>query len=524
MQLFERPFQATKSSPVKVLFSERSKQKLDLARRLIKPELNVDENNFVPHSGKSQVKEISAVNEEENIERTTEATSKLNVSPESSVIGNTQKEKSIITRGGRWKILEAGKSLKDRNNEILFRSSAIKKNRIPSDKAISSLMEETSINSISKFNPPPRRITIPHRSAISVEKTTSTTFDMTKIQSSRSQSTPMAREETLTSTNTMAADENNNATTIEPLKLDKTGTIERIKLDKLERDTDDVRKETATTLSTMDILESMKDHTTEFIHEVTLSPIVTTSRSVHSSMTESSKNLYPVYIPDAKKYDLSEGKVGTKFANNVSKGVFQPRYTKQRESDKVTVSMVTSMTVGPTSRYIRKKSGDFTPYDTIPKLSSTEATSTQTKRKEFRPRTATYRRHSEVPTSQVTIQSSTKANQETTVSSNSFSPSLIVTESSISNSSESNIFNPTRSAFLSSNTSSLLEQLRSTVAPLLSNLSNKTPIFSGSYSNVNLGVSFISFSKSSSIYEYIWSQTTPCPKLGHKTSLKYLII
>lgn len=495
MQLFERPFQATKSSPAS-LFSEKSKLKLDLARRLIKPELNIDENNVTisdPYSGKSQVKEISTVNKDRNVERTTKATSKFNgahVSHGSSVIANTQKEKAI-TRG-RWKILEAGKSLKSRNNEALFRSSTIKKNQVPSERAISSSMGETSMSSITKFNTIPRRVTVSHRGTISMEETAATTIDMTKVQSLTSQSTTVPREETSTLTNIMEiSDENNIVTTIEPLKLDKT-SIEIIKSDKQERDIDDIQKKAAVTLNTTSIMdtlvESMKTHTTEFAHEITLSPTVTTSSSMHSLTTES-KKLYPVYIPDAKKYDSSEGKGRMKFASDANKSVFQPRYTKQQESDKVAVSMVTSMTIGPTSRYIKKKSGVFTPYDAVPKLFSTEATSTQTKRREFRPRTATYRRHSEVPTNQLMIQPSTKVDKEAIAS---------VTISSNDNSSGSNIFNPTRSAFLSSNTNTLLEQLRSTMAPLLNTLSKKTPIFSGAYSNVNTGVSnFINFRKSS---------------------------
>lgn len=541
MQLFERPFQATKSSPAN-LFSERSKLKLDLARRLIKPELNVDENNFdetifIPHSSQSQVKEISTVSKDRNVGKTTKATSKLNgvhVSHGSSIIANMQKEKSI-TRD-RWKILEARQSLKDRNIKDSFRSSTIKKSRIPTERAIiSSSVEGTSMSSITKSNIIPRRITISRRGTISVEETTATTIDTTKVRSSMLQSTMVPREETSTLANMIETlDKNNIVTTIEPLKLDET-SIEIIKSDKQERNNNDIQKETAVTLDNTSVtdalIESMNIYTTEFAHDITLSPTVTTPSSIHSSTTES-KKLYPVYIPDAKKYDLSENKSSTKFVSDASKSVFQPRYTKQQEPDKVAISMVTSMTVGPTSRYIRKKSGVFTPYDTVPKPFSTEATCTQMKHREFRPRTATYRRHSEVPTSQLMIQQSTKADKEVAadfititskptkynahvvtarnhsdsseplvsvkIDTSNDSMPLIFTESSNNNSSASNIFNPTKSAIFSKNTTTLLEQLRSTVAPLLNSLSEKTPIFSGAYSNVNIGVSiFINFKKSS---------------------------
>ncbi|XP_072762071.1 uncharacterized protein [Anoplolepis gracilipes] len=496
--------QATKSSPA-ILFSERSKLKLDLARRLIKPDLNIDENNLnktisVP-SDKSQMKEISIVNKDKNVEKTTKATNKLD---RSTIIANMQKEKLIVR--DRWKILESRKS-KDRIIEDSFRSTTYKKSQAPSERTIiSSTVEGTSMNTITKFNNIPRRIT--HRNTISMEETTTAAnIDMTKAQSSMLQSTTVPREEM--STNTVKAlDENNIITTIKLLKLDKTST-EIIKSHKQERNKDDIQKETSVRLGTTSVtdafIESLDIHTTEFPHEITLPPTIIRPSSIHLSTTES-KKLYPVYIPDAKKHD-SRNK--DKFVNDASKNVFQPRYTKQQEPDKMTISTVTSMTVGPTSRYIRKKSGVFVPF-------STEATFPQTKHREYRPRTATYRRHSEVSTSQLTLQQSTKTDKETTTDSVTITPTptkyqvtarsrfnsseplvsvkintsnsnkpLIFTESSNSNSSASNIFNPTKSAFFSQN-NTLLEQLRSTVAPLLNTLNEKTPIFSGAYSNVNI--------------------------------------
>jgi len=239
------------------------------------------------------------------------------------------------------------------------------------------------------------------------------------------------------------------------------------------------------------------------------------------SMTKSEK-LYPVYIPDAKEYNLLDDKEKVTTPSDTSKSSVRSRYTKQ-QPDKVAISMVTSRTVGPTSRYIRKKSDVFTPYNAVPKTSSTEATLTQTKRREFRPRTSTYRRHSEVPTSQVVVQQSATVDQTTvgvtitpkptkyhaqviTPSARSLSPEPLVsvridtsngttsrtsgiTGNSNGKNGNSNIFNPTRSTYLNTNTTSLLEQLRSTVAPLLNNLGDKTPIFSGAYSNVNTAVS-----------------------------------
>lgn len=507
MELFERPFQATKPSLAN-LFSERSKLKLELARRLIKPELNIDENDFdvttAAYSGKSKAKEVSTVSESRHVEKTTKATSKFigaRATHKSSTIASVPKEKSTVK--GRWKLLETRKVLKDRNIEASLRSAAAttKKSRVTSEGTVTpSFVKGTSTRSVTEFNVIPRLITVSHRGAVPVEESTATTV--------RSPTSTMAsREETSTLVNTVEGiEENVIITTIEPLKLDKTFI------------------ETNTAISITDALtESVKVHPTAFPQEVTLPPTVTTPSSTLSSSTSStakSEKRYPVYIPDAKEYESGD-KEKTTTPSNASKSSVRSRYTKQQQPDKV-ISMMTSKTVGPTSRYIRKKSDVFTPYDAVPKTTSTEASLTQTKRREFRPRTSTYRRHSEMPISQVqqsaTIEQTTAGvtitpkptkyhAQVVTPSVRSSPPEPLVsvridtsndttsrvsgiTESSNGNSGNSNIFNPTKSTYVSAqNTTTLLEQLRSTVAPLLNNLGNKTPIFSGAYSNVNIGVS-----------------------------------
>jgi len=508
MELFERPFQATKPSLAN-LFSERSKLKLELARRLIKPELNVDENAFdvttAAYSSKSKTKEVSTVSESRNVEKTTKAINKLigtRVTQGSST--SAPKEKSTVR--DRWKIFETRKSSKDRNIKAPFRSPAdtIKKSRMTSERAVApSFIEETSMRSVTEFNAIPRLITVSNRGAGSLKETAATTVDATKVRPSTS--TTASREESSTLTNTVETiEENSIITTIESLKLDKF--IETITA--------------PDTMSITDASTESKVHPTEFLQEVTLPPTVTTPSNMLLSSTLStakSEKLYPVYIPDTKEYSLSDQE---KTTTNDSSSV-RPRYTKQEQPDKVAISMVTSRTVGPTSRYIRKKTGVFTPYDAVPKSSSTEATFTQTKRREFRPRTSTYRRHSEIPTSQV-VQSATveqtTAGVTITPKSTKYHAQVVtpsvprslssepfvnvridttnntpqvsgVTESSNGNSGNSNVFNPTRSTYLNANTTTLLEQLRSTVAPLLNNLGEKTPIFSGAYSNVNNGVS-----------------------------------
>lgn len=492
MELFDRPFQATKPS-LASLFSERSKMKLELARRLIKPELNVDENDFdvttTAYSDNSKAKEVSTVSESRTIEKTTKTTSKLigpRATHESSTTANVPKGKPSVR--GRWKLLQTRKLPKDRNVEAPFRSATtatIKKDRVTSERAVTpSFVDETTTRSVAEFNVIPRLITVSHRGAVPREETTT-------IRGRSSTST--TREETLANT-VDAIEDNSIVTTIQSLKFDKAETT------------------TAT---------ESKVYPTEFFQEVTLPPTVPTPGSMLSTPT--SEKLYPVYIPDAKEFDLSDDEKKTTTPSDTSKNSVRPRYTKQQQPDKVAVSMVTSRTAGPTSRYIRKKTGVFTPYDSISKTSSTEVAPTQTKRREFRPRTSTYRRHSEMPTSQVAIQQPPTVEQTTagvTITPKptkfhaqlvtpsprpTFSEPLVsvridtsndttprasgIIGNSNGNSGNSNIFNPTKSTYLSTNTTTLLEQLRSTVAPLLNNLGDRTPIFSGAYSNVNTAVS-----------------------------------
>lgn len=469
---------------------------MDLARRLIKPELNVDEKDFdattVPYSNKST--EVSTVGESGNVEKTTKATKKLGgarVTHGSPIIGA---EKSIAR--GRWKILDARKSSKDENIDA---SSAIvtKKNRVSPEGTIAPLpvVEGPSIKSVAEFNTIPRRITVSYRGTTSTEEAGATTIGTTKVPR-------YSKEERSTSPNAVdAADKNSIVTTVESLD-----------------------KQTYTTTDTSS--EFTQVYTTKFPHEVTLLSTVITPKSTHLSSTTDSGERYPVYIPDARKFDSSENEERTSTSSDATRSSFRPRYTKQQQPDKITISMVTSKTAGPTSRYVRKKSGVFTPYHAVPRPLSTEATLTQTKRRDFRPRTATYRRHSEIPTSQL-LQQSTVAREDpagvtitpkptkarivtpSTVRSILSEPLVSVridtsndtksqvpgiTESSNGNSGNSNIFNPTKSTYL--NTTTLLEQLRSTVAPLLNTLGDKTPVFSAAYSNVDVNVSdWISFRK-----------------------------
>lgn len=482
--------------------------KLELARRLIKPELNVDENDFdvttAAYSDKSKEKEVSTVSESRNVEKTTKATSKF-IGTRAMHGNTTSAPKGKSTVRGRWRVVEIRKSLKDRKVEAPLRSPAVttKKSRVTSARtALPPSVDETSTRNITELNIIPR-LTVSHRDTISVEESVATTIDTTKVRS------PMSTMASRKNTSTVEAiEENSTVTIIKPLKRDRT-FIETI---------------TAISSDTSDFSTKSKVYPTEFVQEVMLPPTVTTPSNILSSTTRSEK-LYPVYIPDTKEYNSFDDKEKMTTPSDASKSSIRPRYTKQQQQqpDKVAVSMVTSRTAGPTSRYIRKKTGVFTPYDAIPKTSSTETTLTQTKRREFRPRTSTYRRHSDVPTSEVAVQQSATVEQTTSgvtitpkstkyhaqvvtpssrpspsepfvsvridTSNNTISQTSNIAGNSDDNSGNSNIFNPTRSTYLSANTTTLLEQLRSTVAPLLNNLGDRTPIFSGAYSNVNTAVS-----------------------------------
>lgn len=203
----------------------------------------------------------------------------------------------------------------------------------------------------------------------------------------------------------------------------------------------------------------------------------------------------------------------------------------------VTASTTTDRTLptndSSSNRYVRKKSDGFKPFEATPKLTTTEKPLQTVKRREFRPRTATYRRHSEAPKVMIvnavpaekssssgsiaitpkaplkfhsTLRESTSssaqrsARQEPTVNvqisndaqtknTSSEASGIVGISNGDSGQSSSNIFNPTRSTFLLNSNATFLEQLRSTVAPLLGALGNRTPIFAGAYRDVQNSVS-----------------------------------
>ncbi|KAK0167246.1 hypothetical protein PV327_004671 [Microctonus hyperodae] len=192
--------------------------------------------------------------------------------------------------------------------------------------------------------------------------------------------------------------------------------------------------------------------------------------------------------------------------------------------DKLSTTTTVKSNIDEINKYSKKKLSDFKLNHST--LSTTTTTTTETsasssslpRRRDFRPRTATYRRHSEISSvakiqeqnrdkiSSVAItpryHSSIKSENSTqrsvrqepllalqisnvTVNNSTNSTGISLSNRGKSGNSDSNIFNPTKATFLINSNMSLLEQLRNTVAPLLSTLGTKTPIFSGVYSNVN---------------------------------------
>ncbi|XP_046741805.1 mucin-2-like isoform X2 [Diprion similis] len=219
-----------------------------------------------------------------------------------------------------------------------------------------------------------------------------------------------------------------------------------------------------------------------------------------------SKNAVSVLPPMEKNLSTTNKHSSVKTLNQISTVL-----PHGPESDPITTSK-------PFARYTRRKSESktFQKIEPLPTTSKVSEPSLPVRR-EFRPRTATYRRHSEPPsppaesasiaitpktpkfhatfksdstlpktnankTFNVQIASNSNRNNESA----SFSNAGIVGSSNGETGTDigsSNVFSPTRALLLMNGNKTLLEQLRSTVAPLLSSLGIKSPIFAGAYRN-----------------------------------------
>ncbi|XP_015186073.1 PREDICTED: uncharacterized threonine-rich GPI-anchored glycoprotein PJ4664.02-like [Polistes dominula] len=411
------------------LFSERSKMKLELARRLVKPELN-DQENVLDLTGKSKTTDMPIAEE-------------------------TKKVDKLVAKVSKTSRMDDQRKL----DKLEENSSRQKKGRI---------ISERTVTSISVQDDTPNYV---------VETVTKVTEEIFSTRKSKTQDLSSITSKPL---------KGFNSTPRSAIKEFKSNNLLARRNKSLERD------------SNNGLLTDIHVDTSK----------IKSNKQQSFSIIENEEN-------QTKK---------PRMLNSVTKANFQTRYPKKLIKDKIVEDtneipeQTTSRTSSVTSRYSRKKVDIFKPFDPIPKTITT-VTSTSSKRREFRPRTATYRRHSEIPTTSVqstnkvdinsgvaitpktpkyhaTLKSSTPTTRSipqepqvsVRISNDTNSIESGITDSSNGNTGSSNIFNPTRSAFLSGN-STLLEQLRSTVAPLLSSLGNKTPIFAGSYSNVNNGSS-----------------------------------
>lgn len=244
----------------------------------------------------------------------------------------------------------------------------------------------------------------------------------------------------------------------------------------------------------------------------------TTPNAVTSKPSESNENIVSKYVRSskivrnvAKNSGLTEKTRKPQVSQKISER--STNLPKDMDSDIGT-------TLKPTPRYTRRRLEPkaFQKFDPVPKTSGEPEPSIPVKR-EFRPRTATYRRHSEAPappgpsapisiaitpkspkfhsnfksdstlpqsspkTVNVQISESSNGSNDTAQSDNNPGLGVVGSSNGESGNGGSNVFSPTRSVFLINRNTSLLEQLRSTVAPLLSSLGLKTPVFAGAFRN-----------------------------------------
>ncbi|XP_076227889.1 uncharacterized protein LOC116428515 [Nomia melanderi] len=448
------------------LFAERSKLKLDLARRLVKPELNIEENDLDATTASSFSKP--------------KPTGKP-VPDEATKVAKFTKLDRRASTGSSQEDEKAPKLYRPRKSsegpsKVTARPSNSKKGRIISERMVTSISVEERVEETTRSYQP----TNPTVTVSSEEVPSATTLDTTRIRFSSRGGKKSKEDTSNTRKNSKipAIESNDTITTFKPKKVYAYQSRNR----------------------------KTQDQPSD-LTSATIAPKKSTTRGAKQSSRQK--------FAEESKEEIAPKKA--KFVESVTKPTFRPRYskrTKERSSEEKAEYQAISTTKLPaaTSRYSKKKAAVKT-VDKVRAI-STESPATQTKKIEFRPRTATYRRHSDVPTT--VIQTTTKVDgagvaitprsPQSLASLNTTTPSspsvsqepqvnlMIandtaqqttgITGSSNGDSGNTNVFNPTRSAFIIGN-GTLLEQLRSTVAPLLSSLGNKTPVFSAAYSNVN---------------------------------------
>ncbi|XP_043478280.1 serine-rich adhesin for platelets-like isoform X2 [Leptopilina heterotoma] len=211
--------------------------------------------------------------------------------------------------------------------------------------------------------------------------------------------------------------------------------------------------------------------------------------------------------------EISTKKLRTKLFNDLSRSSVDE--TRLLKTKNLKDEQTTAKNFRPTSRYSRKKVQAFkiNSAANVSVATSGDEKMNSSQKIDPRSRTATYRRHSEVPLS--LLRSSTVEPNSIEITpkatrfkvSSSPSPQLVTQEPAVnvkvSNDSTSvqqqslqilqdgnaftgnsgNIFSPTKNILVTAGNVSLLDQIRSTVAPLLGSLGARSPIFSGIYNN-----------------------------------------
>ncbi|KOC70261.1 hypothetical protein WH47_06959 [Habropoda laboriosa] len=490
-ELFERPFQVKKSTAA--LFAERSRIKLDLARRLVKPELNIEENDLDATTLASSFSKPRPTGVPFALEQETSKLARYS-KPSATATGRRAVSSfldSTREQENASKLSSSAKGIEDSSKVNGGRSSNSKKGRIIAERMVTSISieekpttEETTKSYVFSTNPPVS-------TSSSAEEGSATTIDSTRIRPSNGRLGKKSREEDWVPSKNVKVSLHSNrriddyvpVTTIKPKKSYayqlRNGKVQE-QFGKIEQDS---------------------------------STITAVTKKSHASTQSNKYNAV-----QRKSVNSQEEGVGkkSKFGNGSGKPTFRPRYSKGNKlksaEDRTEDDQTTFTTKLPvaTSRYSKKKSAVKSANEKLP---TTDRTGTQVKKLEFRPRTATYRRHSEVPTTLVqtttngarvaitprspkyhaTLKTSTPTPRSVAqepqvnlrIANESTQEAPGITGSSNGDTGNSNIFSPTRSSVIFTGNSTLLEQLRSTVAPLLSSLGNKTPVFSGSYSNVN---------------------------------------
>ncbi|KAG9435014.1 hypothetical protein HZU67_02999 [Apis mellifera carnica] len=349
------------------LFAERSRKKLELARRLVKPELNIEENDLDATTASSFSKPkptgVPVVDETSKVARyakpkATGGQRNRTWTPSLQTSWEEASEKASKLSGTR-------KGLEDSSKVTGRPLDDLNKGRIIGEQIVTSIsVEEAPIEGTTK---PYANIPYTNPSIVGfAEEGAATTVDSTRIRPGNARGGKKSREESSVSSknskvslySTRRAEDIEPVTTVKPKKsyLSRNGKLQE------------------------------------------------QSTQVEQNSTTSKKSYAQRKSQAFQEEDLGKR---SKFGGGVTKPTFRPRYIKRTKDkfldERTTIDQPTiiAKTPVPTSRYSRKKSAVKSVDEKSKSVINPEGPQSQTKKLEFRPRTATYRRHSEVPTTLV---------------------------------------------------------------------------------------------------------------------------